>query len=743
MLERWDTKLDVVGRNSAEDLPAKGLELPVSSLAINTSDDQKINEGIFSSLTYACLNDDEQFEINRVVDEFLKTGVMPEFTDTAVKVMFEKQSSSRKEVLRSGGDFLSELIDDDLMLEENQHKLDAIYSEQRFFLYHSLARMQAVTNHTDTIKSQYTEQVKSYHYIRQCTKLLLKGQMNALEKECADRLSKSSELNSHIDNNTQIENLKSQQDLCALQLRERDPQRDKDPRSNDSYLRSFFDIEDSQQWDDYFIYQLRRANARRLCWLWDRIVIELFVACAQSILLTTTLIAEQVSWSLYLFLASIHLAGLAQHSFDFWVNEKERVIEAKKRRRAHFLLRMDVILNDLIWGFANLACCFWLYGLGVYGFIGDVLTAVLLGMDLTVCYIQYADEKQDYEDNISTYDKQLGELFDKIEELHQNKKLKLKLMALKLAITTNSEDSVDGFLASDENSTPQKLAKINMLLEDNKSSLGDENYKKICTLLWQIQITSQRKEGRQSAWNEDRFVCIADVVYSVSLILAFSVLCGFYLTMLPVSLPSSMVMIGAVALGASTLIWRSVKSTRDCYNANKQQIESNDSFKSLVEEYKSLGSSSSDSAKKQLYLKILQKGAQVGLEQDLYLYKKMDFARETFNRIVIPASIAVTLLFAPAALSGVPTFLILMVGVLAIAMASSMIIQKFYKPKDTEWQVEKEGQATKTQPLVIDSEYSIFQKVVKTLSSDDLLDKIKEGRTGNNADLFQRYSTEY
>jgi hypothetical protein len=735
---------DSLGSYEGIELANRSTNLPEGATAYSSNVPTPIYEEIFSGYTFSCLKKDAQDEVLAAVDSFLATGVVPDFNSEAVNVMFENQFTARNEVLSFASDILTDTIPDDILLEENKAKLKAYKNEQYFMLYHYLARYQAVTgdieeikertgfakyvaksNETDTVKSQYTEQVNCFRHLRLCAKLL---KLNKFKVE--------------HDNSTTQEELAAQlEDFNETLDNLRPP---KPPSFVPSYVNKYgedeyyLDKDQDEQDSDYFIRQLRRGNQRRLCWLWDRIVMELFVTVAQATLLLTTLIAEQVSWSLYLFLAAVHLVGVFGHSFDALVGEKERQIDAKKRALAHLMLRLDWILNDLVWGFANLACCFWLYGLGTYGYIGDVVTVLLLGMDLTLSALRYTDGEKNNSTNITTYNKQLKTLFARMLET-ADEDLSQKVREISDLIESNTYELDEKFAAIDA-----------LILEKRAEDGADKNvFDNLSVILWQTKLLHQAKEGCKSKWEEEKTFLAIDVIYSVSLVLGFAVLCGFYLSVIPVAMPSMMVVIGAIALGASTLFYRTANSVVTCNNTSQSQIESNNNYDTLLDKFidnNGINSHLSENEMKQLYLHILQKGAQAGNQQDLLVFQKMEFGRETINRIFVPASIALTLLFAPALTLGVPTYIFLLVGVLILAAAASTMIKKVYKPRDTAWQVEKGSKSTKSQPVLVESEYNHFKSFVKKDGRETVkqkvLDGIKKARCGDNADMFEKLTLE-
>lgn len=167
------------------------------------------------------------------------------------------------------------------------------------------------------------------------------------------------------------------------------------------------------------------VNERRLYWVWGggmlSSVIEMLPddfyrkAQAQKAVSAPAPITGYMSWVLYYTRFAINLSLLLKHSIDGpWMSEEERKIPAWERFKTQWNQRKFSLLNDSIWGLANMACFFWLKGPGAMGMAGNVATAGLLLMDLSLSIWRFYEESTAYNKRIQAmydaYDRLKGKL---------------------------------------------------------------------------------------------------------------------------------------------------------------------------------------------------------------------------------------------------------------------------------------------------------------------------------------------
>lgn len=674
-----------------------------------------VYQKIFRSYRFSTLsNADEKIEIRAKIAEFLKPlnksetasieNSLPNFPNAA-QTMFASQpvapdfDFSRQEVLRINEELLSDVTPDRLELQTSAVMRQAMLDEQYFILYQYLARYWAVKNRADAVLSHDKEMAACCNNIRTSVQAILILQNVSTE-----------------DFNLEDAYKPIEEKIDVLQ-----------PKMLPYFQKIGLDQDDTQQNSDYFIRLLRRANLIRLCWLWDRIAIEMYAQCAHDLLLPITIFADQVSWSLYLFLASIHITGIIGAYIDAKKQEKENQIAANKVLLAHLKLRRNVLVNDLVWGFANLACCFWLNGFGLLAYYGDLVTGILLCMDLTMTLWKYRDEKKAHENDVQRYNEQLRILIARSLEKTTSDKVKEQLEAFEYVLAAQGQEKA----ARDALS---QLRKNIRELEDTQEREEQE------VIYWQIKSLFSMRENCKKDWSDRQGMLLCDVTYAVALVITFSILCCFYLTLLPITVPTAMVSFGALSLGATSIVWGGAASIITCRGiaANKKALT--EDFDELVEDFVWHCQNQGEDLDRQkdLYLQILQTGAKVGFQEDDLLHNKLEGLRETANRIFIPIALAMTFLFAPTITLGIPTYVFVLLGVFVASVVSSFLIKKYYKAKGSTWI--KDGKES-DQPRLVNKEFDNFKQLVNSSSdvearNENLLKVIKVSRTNHDEDVF-------
>lgn len=666
-----------------------------------------VYKNIFQSYRFSTITGAHEIaEIRAKVNEFLTPNTesfLPDFPNAA-PTMFASQpvapefEFSRQEVLRINQELLSDVIPDRLTLKKSKAMRQAMLDEQYFILYQYLARYWAVKNRADSVLSHNKELAICCNNMRASVRAILI-------------------LKSKLEDDFDFDNAYKPIEDKIKELQ---------PPMSPYFQKVGLDQGDEQQNNDYFISLLRRANLIRLCWLWDRIAIEMYAQCAHDLLLPITIFADQVSWSLYLFLASIHITGILGAYIDAKKQEKENQIAAKKVLLAHMKLRRNVLVNDLVWGFANLACCFWLNGFGLLAYYGDLVTGILLCMDLTMTLWKYRDEKKAHENDIQRYNEQLRLLISRAQKMvtEQEVNKQLAVFAYALDVQGKEKEAQEALL--------QLRKEIRNLDADQRVEQE--------ILYWKIKSLFSMRENCKKDWSDRQNMLLCDVTYALALVITFSVLCCFYLTLLPITVPTTMVSFGALSLGATSLIWGGAASVITCRGiaANKKALTQD--FDELVEDFvwHCENQGADLDRQKDLYLQILQTGAKVGYQEDDLFHNKLEGLRETANRIFIPLALAMTFLFAPTMTLGIPTYVFVLIGVFVATVVTSFLIKKFYKAKDSAWI--KGGDAS-DQPQLVDNEFNKFKQLAcgsddEKARNDKLLKVIKVSRTAHGEDVF-------
>lgn len=669
---------------------------------------------IFKSYTFSGLSEPAREEITGAVNSFLTTGKLPDFTKAA-PMLFATQPGapgkvsiegwpedfcpternfeiSRQEVLRINEELLNNTVLTSLAIEGSDEIRQAMLDEQYFAFYHYLIRYWAVDKGADTTCSPDTEKYICY------------------ENMC-----------------------KSAQAIAVLQKKSITCHNKAFSTFQQPDIHTFGPIleQGEEQLDsDYVLGILRRVNEIRLCWLWDRIVIEIFVQCVHDLLLPITVFADHVSWSLYLFFASIHITGILGGYFDAKKREKELAIEARKVAWAHFKLRRGLLINDLVWGLANLACCFWLNGFGLYGYFGDLVTGILLCMDLANTIWDYQDTKNVHLDDMRRYNEQMRALISRFKDektkinVDDNGELQKLLENLQNFNQTGKTDEEADTLAN----LSQYFCK-----QENSAIANNE---RIEIIFWQLRSLYAARDNCANDWSHKQKLFVLDITYALSVLLTFSLLCCFYLTLLPISFPSIMIYIGAISTSATTILWKSTTSVIECNKIHEDKQILKREFDELIADFQSAQNNAMVEYKQQqLYLQILQKGAKIGYQEDDLLYNCLESMRTTLNSILIPVGLAMTFVFAPTSVIGIPTYVLVLLSALVTTLVVSIFIKHYFKPQDSQW-VDGDGESS-SQPILKTAEFESFKNYIKEKPSDNILRLIKSTRTNNNnSNLF-------
>lgn len=524
-----------------------------------------------------------------------------------------------------------------------------------------------------------------------------------------------------------------------------------------SVLPSFLKEDEDEYDSDYLIGQLNKANGRRLFWVWTRCLIETVVIIAHEALLVSTMIAAWVSWSLYWFRGGVTAAAAAWHSYDSLVTERERAIASHKRAWAQWSARYDDILNDLIWGSANFACCFWLIGAGILGTIGDSLTLVLLGMDLLLSGLRWLFGKRAHRGMIAEYGEQITSLLEQlVVSIDNNSKIDASSTFLNLETNGQqpSEQTQDlsvkeivqqlkmQYEVYDELEKQEpfilevwakhrraiELIAVKEKIYDLHNTLSIKLNQSENPLVLPIQVLSLHwqtlfndEQAYIDRWCSKWSKLDYDIVYAVALAVAFGLMC--FCPVVGLSL------FGAIFLSVSTVLWRTAYAKDDIIDEMGQTIrlgeqqyqEKLNAFIDLAHQYVVASADVKEqieSKMKQLYLQMRTLGAKSGYDQGLRRFKIADFSRETAMRILVPIAIALTLLFAPATIATIPTYVFLMLGVLVTAVLVSVIIHRYLKPKASSW--EKENGLQSSTACFDEKEYAAFKDKVLVSKEEDL-----------------------
>ncbi|RMX02482.1 hypothetical protein [Legionella jordanis] len=445
---------------------------------------------------------------------------------------------------------------------------------------------------------------------------------------------------------------------------------------------------------------MSQVNARRLYWVWGggmlASILELMafnetlpldqIGQAQKHLSTPSSMTGTMSWALYYTRFGIQALLLMKHSGP-WVNQTESQIPAWDRFKTQWQQRKFAILNDSIWATANLVCFFWLRGVGAMGYAGNVLTALLLLMDLTLTIWRFVEESTKHNVEMQAFETRKEKLLTDISkldgEIEANKKIYDKL----------------------ENNEQQQQLKLEL-----EQEIKEAEKKKAILQAELLQFSKVMKQS-QTAWKYKKYGLINDTVYAAGLLFAFCIVCSFFFPPPAIAPLAALIMaVGGAALCFSlTIAAAAVGGGLEIAKTKESIREAREDCRSLLQEFKDCAD---ENVRKQLYLEMKALMAQTSYQEALVKHQAIKLLRSVFVDAVIPALVFASLVFMPLGIG-----LAAMAVGLAVALISHLIISHF-EPKKDDYEELKDVK----QQVKFESEYNEFVQRLET-SDSTLTDK--------------------
>jgi hypothetical protein len=352
-------------------------------------------------------------------------------------------------------------------------------------------------------------------------------------------------------------------------------------------------------------------NERRLYWVWGGSTVSAIlsvlpddlagISSARNTLGWTGFVGGSLSWILYFIRGSLAWCGLIEHTFFLSQEEQALGLTVQQRLFVQFEIRKYPILNDTLWGLCNCACFFVLVGSGLLGNLGNGLTALLLLMDASLTMWRMREESLAHHANLSRLRKDLAEI--------QQKALWAKKMGQSLDV--------------------YDYASQELRLKLSQAEL-DWKYKKISTAI--------------------------DLIYSVSLLTAFSLLC-LSAVLMPYA-PLVMMVACTIVCFSFNLIYNTSMMSLNVSKIRENRKVMDDSLLKELEHFKDLLESCSkrdenqgvDDLRLQLklsYLKIKQWSVDSKHEEKMLGHQCRYLIVSTVRDMLIPSIFIVSFVFLP------------------------------------------------------------------------------------------------
>lgn len=381
---------------------------------------------------------------------------------------------------------------------------------------------------------------------------------------------------------------------------------------------------------------VQEFNEKRLYWVWGSSLIKTVLGLvpenlynsrqARGIIKIPDPYFGILGWTLYYFRFFLNLFLLLKHTLKGpWMSEEEGLTPWYERFKTQWAERKFTLLNDSIWGTANLVCFFWLHGQGVLGTAGDALTLLLLVFDISVCLWDFSEQQTLHEARIQDYQ----EAINRLESA--------------------------GTLCESE--TPEE--------------------KKLKAKQLQRQIDTLKREycKCQKDWELQKLSLYHNIAYAVALMLAFILLT---MPFMPVAAPTALILgaVGAVLCFAFTVISTAIKGGIDLYSLGQGLDEAENQFKSCIALFEN---ELNPDQKKLLYLEIKGFHQQTIYQKQLIAYQTISLVRSIMLSALMPAIIFSCLVFLPLGIGFAA-----LGATLGLAIATHSLIDALFKPDENQ-----------------------------------------------------------
>lgn len=396
------------------------------------------------------------------------------------------------------------------------------------------------------------------------------------------------------------------------------------------------------EWMDLQTINLRQKltelNQKRLYWIWGSSLLKTLLELTPDTVFNDTnnkslayLIdpySSMLSWTLYYFRFSINLNLLIKHTISGpWMTEEESKIPWTERFLTQWDQRKFNLLNDSIWGVANMACAFWLNAEKGLGAWGDFITIGLLLFDLCLAIWAFEEAKTKHYAEARQFDETIAKMYHKIQALREK---------------------------------------------------PDTNNKSI--LIVQTQLADLEKARRRCLknWEFDKAAFLNELTYSVQLLIAFTLLTMPFIT-LPAMTLLAITTVGAVLCLFVTVVYNTKAAKIDIAKITSLQEETHEarSLKlSCFRDLKDCEEPDVENQRKGLFLEILQLKAETHYQQEVILLQTMHMYRKALLESLVPLVLYASLTCFPLGIGlGIIGSLILVIG------ASKAMIDNYYTPE--------------------------------------------------------------
>jgi hypothetical protein len=392
-------------------------------------------------------------------------------------------------------------------------------------------------------------------------------------------------------------------------------------------------------------------NGVRLYWVWgggmlssilDMLPADFFNAQQAKIGVNApSRLTGYVSWILYYARFGINLMLLLKHTIKGpWMSAEEADIPWQERFKTQWDQRKFALLNDSIWATANMACFFWLKGPGALGYLGNFLTAGLLVMDLTLTVWRFWEES-------TAHAARMLEL----EKIHTAMEQTLEETNIKLSNFSQPGNPLPALSA--------KAGEIDAL-RGQKLELEHK-----------IADNKKLKIKTESEWKFKRYNTINDLAYAAGLLMAFCLMCCFFLPPFLIA-PAVVALVGlagAVLCFVLTVANAAITGALDIASAKRTSKDAREECAGLLAQFVE---AQDENVKKQLYLQMEGLMAESHYQEKMVYFHAIKLVRSVLIDALAPAIIFTALVFMPLGIG-----LTVLAAALALAVLSKVLLNQF------------------------------------------------------------------
>ena len=393
-------------------------------------------------------------------------------------------------------------------------------------------------------------------------------------------------------------------------------------------------IDDAQDWQqagktETSKYIKSTINGFRLQWVWGNALLNSIFALladdfagkqqGQQALRSVSAVTGYMSWILYYARGGVELGLLLKHTIEGpWMSKAESEIPALERFLTQWNQRKFALLNDFIWGFANMACHLWLIGNGLLGYMGNVATVGLLIMDASL--VAWGLHEQSTQHNV-----------DKERYARDIERLEAKIAA------------------------------------------ADDDEQKAVLVL---ELAALEKESAQCDldWRYKKYGMVKDLTYAITLLAAFVVMCCFLFPPAAI-VPATAMMLGLVGSAMCFVFNTVAAAVTGALDISKLQVTSALARKN-AEELLTKYSTANEVEKKLLYLDLKQALATSEDQDAVIQFQRVQLVHTILTSLMVPPLVFVALTFLPLGIG-----VVVIAAGLALALITSIIIKQFAPDK--------------------------------------------------------------